>query len=144
MTNGLLIYGEIFAHLFLFPHILGSPSSYIWLCNCSTLNFLIYEENLIFFFISVPSTGREIKLSEKKGRCGIISFLTDIISRVLSKATLGCELLKSNHSLLDLIVSIYKYIFDVIYICILGKVMCKYSILFNSFMLPFCFNIPTQ
>ncbi len=28
---------------------------YIWLCNCSTLNFLIYEENLIFFFISVPS-----------------------------------------------------------------------------------------
>jgi hypothetical protein len=27
MTNGLLIYGEIFT-LFLFPHILGSPSSY--------------------------------------------------------------------------------------------------------------------
>ncbi len=26
---------------------------HIWLCNCSTLNFLIYEENLIFFFISV-------------------------------------------------------------------------------------------
>ncbi len=24
--------------------------SHIWLCNCSTLNFLIYEENLIFFF----------------------------------------------------------------------------------------------
>ncbi len=28
---------------------------HIWLCNCSTLNFLIYEENLIFFFISVSS-----------------------------------------------------------------------------------------
>ncbi len=27
--------------------------SHIWLCNCSILNFLIYEENLIFFFISV-------------------------------------------------------------------------------------------
>ncbi len=27
--------------------------SHIWLCNCSALNFLIYEENLIFFFISV-------------------------------------------------------------------------------------------
>ena len=25
----------------------------IYDCNCSTLNFLIYEENLIFFFISV-------------------------------------------------------------------------------------------
>ncbi len=30
--------------------MLGSPSS--WLCNCSSLNFLIYEENFIFFFIS--------------------------------------------------------------------------------------------
>ncbi len=27
--------------------------SQIWLCNCSILNFLIYEENVIFFFISV-------------------------------------------------------------------------------------------
>ncbi len=27
--------------------------SHIGLCNCSILNFLIYEENLIFFFISV-------------------------------------------------------------------------------------------
>ncbi len=27
---------------------------HIWHCKCSTLNFLIYEENLIFFFISVP------------------------------------------------------------------------------------------
>ncbi len=28
--------------------------SHIWIGNCSILNFLIYEENLIFFFISVP------------------------------------------------------------------------------------------
>ncbi len=27
--------------------------SHIWLRNCSILNFLICEENLIFFFISV-------------------------------------------------------------------------------------------
>jgi hypothetical protein len=26
---------------------------HILLCNCSILNFLVYEENLIFFFISV-------------------------------------------------------------------------------------------
>jgi hypothetical protein len=51
MTNGLLIYGEIFAR---FPHILGSPSSYIYdFATATALNFLIYEENLIFFFISV-------------------------------------------------------------------------------------------
>ena len=25
----------------------------MWLCNCSLLNFLIYEENFLFFFISV-------------------------------------------------------------------------------------------
>jgi hypothetical protein len=31
MTNGLLIYGEIFTHFFKFPHILGSPSSYMTL-----------------------------------------------------------------------------------------------------------------
>jgi hypothetical protein len=28
--------------------------SHILLCNGSTLTFLIYEENLIFFFISIP------------------------------------------------------------------------------------------
>ncbi len=37
ITNGLLIYGEIFPNFLIyweaFPHI--------WLCNCSTLNFLI-------------------------------------------------------------------------------------------------------
>ncbi len=27
---------------------------HIYLCNCSILNFLIYEENLIFIYISVP------------------------------------------------------------------------------------------
>ncbi len=27
--------------------------SHIWLCNCSIRNFLIYEENFTFFFISV-------------------------------------------------------------------------------------------
>jgi hypothetical protein len=31
MTNGLLIYGEIFPHFFLFPQILGSPYSYMTL-----------------------------------------------------------------------------------------------------------------
>ncbi len=38
--------------------------SHIWLCNCSTLNFLIYEENLIFSFISVSPAGMSLtKLS---------------------------------------------------------------------------------
>ncbi len=27
--------------------------SHIWLCNCSLLNFLIYEEKFLYFFISV-------------------------------------------------------------------------------------------
>jgi hypothetical protein len=31
--------------------------SHIWLCNCSTPKFLIYEENLIFFYISAGNTG---------------------------------------------------------------------------------------
>jgi hypothetical protein len=34
--------------------------------NCSTLNFLIYEENLIFFFISAPwARGNEDKRLKK-------------------------------------------------------------------------------
>ncbi len=53
MTNGLLIYGEIFAH------VLGSPSSYMTLCNCSNLNFPIYEE-IWFSFLSVYC---DVKLS---------------------------------------------------------------------------------
>jgi hypothetical protein len=27
--------------------------SHMWLCKCSILNFPVYEENFIFFFISV-------------------------------------------------------------------------------------------
>ncbi len=52
MTNGILysIWGNICA----FPHILGSPSSYMYCMTLQLLHseFLIYEENLIFFFIS--------------------------------------------------------------------------------------------
>jgi hypothetical protein len=37
--------------------------SHIWLCSCSILNFLIYEENLIFFFISAKGKSpKAIKL----------------------------------------------------------------------------------
>ncbi len=35
--------------------IYEEADSHIWGCNRSILNFLIYEENLIFFFISVSS-----------------------------------------------------------------------------------------
>ncbi len=39
MRKYLTIYEEAFTH--------------IWLCNCTILNFLMYEENFIYFFISV-------------------------------------------------------------------------------------------
>ncbi len=52
VRKGFLIYEEMRKYL-----IKNEESvSHIWLCNCSVLNFLIYEENLIFFFISVEST----------------------------------------------------------------------------------------
>ncbi len=44
-------YGEIFAHFLTCCEALP----HIRLCNCSTQNFLVYEGNLIFFFISVAS-----------------------------------------------------------------------------------------
>jgi hypothetical protein len=46
MTNSLLIYG---LNICAFPHIIGSPSSYI-IFNWSHLNFLIYEDHFVFFF----------------------------------------------------------------------------------------------
>ncbi len=50
MRKGFLIYEEMRKY---FP-IYEEAVSHIWLCNYSTQNFPIYEENLIFF-ISVPS-----------------------------------------------------------------------------------------
>ncbi len=49
MRKGFLIYEEMRKY---FP-IYEEAVSHIWLCNCFTLNFLIYEENLIFFCTSV-------------------------------------------------------------------------------------------
>jgi hypothetical protein len=48
MSKGFLIYEEMRK----FFSIYEEAVSHIWLCNCSILNFLIYEKNLIFFFIS--------------------------------------------------------------------------------------------
>jgi hypothetical protein len=49
MRKGFLIYEEMRKY---FP-IYEEAVSHIGLCNCSILNFLINEEHLIFFFISV-------------------------------------------------------------------------------------------
>ncbi len=51
MRKGFRIYEEMRKY---FP-IYEEAISHIWLCNCFTLNFLIYEENFILFFISVFS-----------------------------------------------------------------------------------------
>jgi hypothetical protein len=48
MGKGFLIYGEMRKY---FP-IYEEAVTHIWLCICSIPNFLIVEENLIFFFIS--------------------------------------------------------------------------------------------
>jgi hypothetical protein len=48
MRKGFLKYEEMSKY---FP-IYEEAVSHILLCNCSILNFLIYEEILIFFFIS--------------------------------------------------------------------------------------------
>ncbi len=55
MRKGLLIYEERRKY---FP-IYEEAVSHIWLCDCSIMNFLIYEENLIFFFISVRCMGKK-------------------------------------------------------------------------------------
>ncbi len=49
MRKGFLIYEKMRKY---FPRY-EEAVSHIWLWNCSILNFLINEENFIFFFISV-------------------------------------------------------------------------------------------
>ncbi len=49
MRKGFLIYEEMRKYFPIYEEAVG----HIWLYNCSILNFLIYEENFIFFFISV-------------------------------------------------------------------------------------------
>ncbi len=49
MRRGFLIYEEMRKYLVIYEEAV----SQIWLCNRSHLNFLIYEENFIFFFIRV-------------------------------------------------------------------------------------------
>ncbi len=46
MRKGFLIYEEMGINLAIYEEAV----SHIWLCNCSIVDFLIYEENLIFFF----------------------------------------------------------------------------------------------
>ncbi len=52
MRKGYLIHEEMRKY---FP-IYEEAVSHIYLCNCFTLIFLIYEENLFFFFIRVSSS----------------------------------------------------------------------------------------
>jgi hypothetical protein len=48
MTNGLLIY-TVWLNICAFPHILGSPSSYMTLHPIPS-DFLIKEENFVLFY----------------------------------------------------------------------------------------------
>jgi hypothetical protein len=57
MRKGFLIYEEMRKY---FP-VNKEAVSHIWRCNCSILNFLIYEENLIFFFISVLAVTTDVR-----------------------------------------------------------------------------------
>ncbi len=65
--EGFLIYEEMRKYLVLFKEAV----SHIWLCNRSRMNFVLYEENLIFFFISVVGIGRA-------GRTSFFVSLTEI------------------------------------------------------------------
>ncbi len=58
MRKGFLIYEEMRKYISLY---IRTPLVILYIvCNCSTLNFLIYEEHFIFFFISILS---EVKSS---------------------------------------------------------------------------------
>jgi hypothetical protein len=66
ITNDLLIYGEYFR----ISSYFRKPFPHLWLCNCSTLNFHVFEETLIFFFISASFVIRSVLISEKSQEYG--------------------------------------------------------------------------
>ncbi len=55
--KGFLIYKEKRKYLIIFEEAFSE----IWLFNCILLNFLIYEENFIFFFLSVQISQDPLK-----------------------------------------------------------------------------------
>jgi hypothetical protein len=64
MRKGFPIYEEMRKY---YP-IYEEAVRHILLCNCSTLNFLLYEENLIIFFISVGRMQEKERKKSKKER----------------------------------------------------------------------------
>ncbi len=54
MRKSFLIYVEMRKYLTIYEE----PVSHIWLCNCSILNFLIYEENFSLFLMYVTEIQR--------------------------------------------------------------------------------------
>ncbi len=64
MRKGFQIYEEMRKHLTTYEEAV----SHIRLCNRSNLNFLIYEEYLIFFFVSVAS-GHSSHLGHRDRMC---------------------------------------------------------------------------
>ncbi len=77
MRKGFLIYDEMRKY---FP-INEEAVSHIWLCDCSIFNFLIYEENLIFFFIFAYLLGPQMC-----GICGPPTFVVLIPFSVITSS----------------------------------------------------------
>ncbi len=65
MREGFLIYVEIRKYLTIYEE----ATTYIWPCNCSIPSFLIYEENFIFFFISVGSLSPLLRCRDLRFSC---------------------------------------------------------------------------
>ncbi len=85
MRKGFLIYEETRKY---FPKY-EEAVSHLWLCNCSSLNFLIYEENLIFFFISVGIIAEIVTESGWQLTTSSVSIIPSICRGVLYCTTLA-------------------------------------------------------
>jgi hypothetical protein len=60
VMKGFLIYEEMRKYLVIYEDAV----SHIWLCNCSRLNFLIYEENFLLFFYQCADLWSCLSLEE--------------------------------------------------------------------------------
>ncbi len=91
MSKGFLVYEEIRKYSTTYEEAV----SHMWLCNRSLLNFLINEENLIFFFISVP-----LHLCTNRGGIRENALASDLACRLkiyfLAKKTLELTLMPAS------------------------------------------------
>ncbi len=136
MRKGFLISEEMRKY---FP-IYEEAVSHIWLCNCSTLNFPVYEENFIFFFISVscfpvhiyiPSDLLDIIFwAPTQSHCSISTILQPALCSYENVSLLFC--------ISDFVKIFHSFLYSTLFTCVSHLLRLFFSIYTVFLYTPLC------